>query len=342
MKNRFLPILVLVSLAGGLGFSGTLAAAPDFWEADVWSDPKRPFLYYGEDLEDVRPKLKEPRATERFDDFSRFTTVEALRKEYERRKDEAILHPENESAMLALLAITDHLQNRAQRFAEGWERTRLTNPVYDWTATHPLVNQASGELKAERDDLARRMLANLAKEAGLVWIADASQPLSHTAAPLVSTFAKVYGFELLVVEKTGRPLGLDPVVFRKPKPDLGIGSRLGADASETLPALYLVPKPDTPYPTLQAIRRSGGALRFATGAVSVTKMASDLLFLLVPNLERLPKALPSERIRALESEWRRTKNHGNNHTGEPVAEPSFTNEAASTFARFSLNSLQTP
>ena len=278
-------------------------APQSFWEADVWEDPNRPFLYYGEnrDEREVRPAPKAPEP--RYDDFSRFTTVEALRKEYDRRKEAAIMHPEDEKTMLAFLALSDHLQNRSQRFAEGWERVRLAHPEIDWTATHPLVNSVAGTLKTERDGLNRKLLGTIAKEAGLLWIADADNPVSHAAAPLVRAFAKTHGFSLLVVEKKGRPIGFDPVVFAAPKPDLGIGAKLGATEPATLPALFLVPDPKTPYPTLQEIVRKGGALRFATGAVSVTKMGENLLFLLVPDLEKFPKALPSERAALLRTEW---------------------------------------
>lgn len=241
-------------------------APQSFWEADVWEDPNRPFLYYGEDPEPAKKAPEKPRP--RYDDFSRFTTVEALRKEYDRRKDAAIMHPE-----------------------------------IDWTATHPLVNSVAGTLRTERDGLNRKLLQTVAKEAGLLWIADADNPVSHAAAPLVRAFAKTHGFSLLVVEKKGRPIGFDPVVFAAPKPDLGIGAKLGAADPATLPALFLVPDPKTPYPTLREIVRKGGALRFATGAVSVTKMGESLLFLLVPDLEKFPKALPSERAAALRTEW---------------------------------------
>lgn len=276
----------------------------NFWEADVWADPNRPFLYYGEDRDerDVRPGPKPPKP--RYDDFSRFKTVEALRQEYDRRKDAAIMHPEDEEKMLAFLALSDHIQSRSQRFAEGWERVRLAHPEIDWTASHPLVNSVAGTLRTERDGLNRKLLQTVAKEAGLLWIADADNPVSHAAAPLVRAFAKTHGFSLLVVEKKGRPIGLDPVVFAAPKPDRGIGAKLGATDPATLPALFLVPDPKTPYPTLREILRRGGALRFATGAVSVTKMGQDLLFLLVPELDKFPKALPSERAEILRAEWR--------------------------------------
>ena len=278
-------------------------APQSFWEADVWEDPNRPFLYYGEDRDEreVRPAPKAPEP--RYDDFSRFTTVEALKREFERRKEAAIMHPEDEEKMLAFLALSDHLQSRSQRFAEGWERVRLAHPEIDWTATHPLVNAVAGTLRTERDGLNRKLLQTIAKEAGLLWIADADNPVSHAAAPLVRAFAKTHGFSLLVVEKKGRPIGFDPVVFAAPKPDLGIGAKLGATNPATLPALFLVPDPKTPYPTLQEIVRKGGALRFATGAVSVTKMGENLLFLLVPDLEKFPKALPSERAALLRTEW---------------------------------------
>ena len=289
-------------------------APQSFWEADVWEDPNRPFLYYGEDPEPAKKAPEKPRP--RYDDFSRFTTVEALRKEYDRRKDAAIMHPEDEGTMLAFLALSDHLQSRSQRFAEGWERVRLAHPEIDWTATHPLVNSVAGTLRTERDGLNRKLLQTVAKEAGLLWIADADNPVSHAAAPLVRAFAKTHGFSLLVVEKKGRPIGFDPVVFAAPKPDLGIGAKLGAADPATLPALFLVPDPKTPYPTLQEIVKKDGALRFATGAVSVTKMGENLLFLLVPDLKKFPKALPSERAAALRTEWSNASPDGSPKAGE--------------------------
>lgn len=289
-------------------------APQSFWEADVWEDPNRPFLYYGEDPEPAKKAPEKPRP--RYDDFSRFTTVEALRKEYDRRKDAAIMHPEDEGTMLSFLALSDHLQSRSQRFAEGWERVRLAHPEIDWTATHPLVNSVAGTLRTERDGLNRKLLQTVAKEAGLLWIADADNPVSHAAAPLVRAFAKTHGFSLLVVEKKGRPIGFDPVVFAAPKPDLGIGAKLGATNPATLPALFLVPDPKTPYPTLQEIVKKGGALRFATGAVSVTKMGENLLFLLVPDLKKFPKALPSERAAALRTEWSNASPDGSPKAGE--------------------------
>lgn len=289
-------------------------APQSFWEADVWEDPNRPFLYYGEDPEPAKKAPEKPRP--RYDDFSRFTTVEALRKEYDRRKDAAIMHPEDEGTMLAFLALSDHLQSRSQRFAEGWERVRLAHPEIDWTATHPLVNSVAGTLRTERDGLNRKLLQTVAKEAGLLWIADADNPVSHAAAPLVRAFAKTHGFSLLVVEKKGRPIGFDPVVFAAPKPDLGIGAKLGATNPATLPALFLVPDPKTPYPTLQEIVKKDSALRFATGAVSVTKMGENLLFLLVPDLKKFPKALPSERAAALRTEWSNASPDGSPKAGE--------------------------
>lgn len=289
-------------------------APQSFWEADVWEDPNRPFLYYGENPEPAKKAPEKPRP--RYDDFSRFTTVEALRKEYDRRKDAAIMHPEDEGTMLAFLALSDHLQSRSQRFAEGWERVRLAHPEIDWTATHPLVNSVAGTLRTERDGLNRKLLQTVAKEAGLLWIADADNPVSHAAAPLMRAFAKTHGFSLLVVEKKGRPIGFDPVVFAAPKPDLGIGAKLGAADPATLPALFLVPDPKTPYPTLQEIVKKDGALRFATGAVSVTKMGENLLFLLVPDLKKFPKALPSERAAALRTEWSNASPDGSPKAGE--------------------------
>lgn len=233
----------------GLAGESLRRAPQSFWEADVWEDPDRPFLYYGEDRDDeeVRPKPKTPKGPEpRYDDFSRFTTVEALRKEYDRRKEAAIMHPENEKTMLAFLALSDHIQNRSQRFAEGWERVRLAHPEIDWTATHPLVNSVAGTLKTERDGLNRRLLQTIAKEAGLLWIADAENPVSHAAAPLVRAFAKTHGFSLLVVEKRGGRSVLIPSSLRHPSPTGGSGRSSAQPIPRPCPPSFSCPIPKRP------------------------------------------------------------------------------------------------
>ena len=128
-----------------------------WWEEDVWADPHRPFLYYGRDeaakkAEEERQGRdrirREARAKAKLDeetpieaklaqksqdhkkskedpfDFSRFTTVEALKEERQKRLNVAIMNPTIEN-MASYQAINAHVLALSARFAQAWQLGRL-------------------------------------------------------------------------------------------------------------------------------------------------------------------------------------------------------------------------
>lgn len=122
-----------------------------WWDEDVWADPDRPFLYYGDnEVPDMRPgstvEPPEPQSVVKPDekpfdpeDFTAFKTVEDLRAERERRLNTAIMNP-SPANMQSYQAINAHLLALSARFAQAWQLGRMQNPGYDWTTTAPSAN----------------------------------------------------------------------------------------------------------------------------------------------------------------------------------------------------------
>ena len=152
-----------------------------WWDEDVWADPDRPFLYYGDnEVPDMRPgstvEPPEPQSVVKPDekpfdpeDFTAFKTVEDLRAERERRLNTAIMNP-SPANMQSYQAINAHLLALSARFAQAWQLGRMLNPGYDWTTTAPSANFATVELGAMKRDKSHALVKSLQGDAGLLFI----------------------------------------------------------------------------------------------------------------------------------------------------------------------------
>ncbi len=227
-----------------------------WWDEDVWADPDRPFLYYGDnEVPDMRPdstvEPPEPQSVVKPDekpfdpeDFTAFKTVEDLRAERERRLNTAIMNP-SPANMQSYQAINAHLLALSARFAQAWQLGRMLNPGYDWTTTAPSANFATVELGAMKRDKSHALVKSLQGDAGLLFIGKKGDPLTQVAAGPVRAFANIWGLELLAVAD-----GIDAPAagtsipgfegFALVQPDAGRAKKLGVN---TLPAVILVPNP---------------------------------------------------------------------------------------------------
>lgn len=181
-----------------------------WWDEDVWADPDRPFLYYGDnEVPDMRPgstvEPPEPQSVVKPDekpfdpeDFTAFKTVEDLRAERERRLNTAIMNP-SPANMQSYQAINAHLLALSARFAQAWQLGRMQNPGYDWTTTAPSANFATVELGAMKRDKSHALVKSLQGDAGLLFIGKKGDPLTQVAAGPVRAFANTWGLELLAV-----------------------------------------------------------------------------------------------------------------------------------------------
>lgn len=268
-----------------------------WWDEDVWADPDRPFLYYGDNaVPDMRPgstvEPPEPQSVvmpdeKPFDpeDFTAFKTVEDLRAERERRLNTAIMNP-SPANMQSYQAINAHLLALSARFAQAWQLGRMQNPGYDWTTTAPSANFATVELGAMKRDKSHALVKSLQGDAGLLFIGKKGDPHTQVAAGPVRAFANTWGLELLAVAD-----GIDAPAagtsipgfegFDLVQPDAGRAKKLGVN---TLPAVILVPNPKAMSRPDFALLRGGLAGRdgmlIAAGAVSGEELSRRLVFIL--------------------------------------------------------------
>ncbi len=156
-------------LAAALAAAAASLPAQTFWERDVWREPERPFLFYGESAEKERKALPAR-------PLEAITSLAELKAERERRLERAVMDPSREN-VLAYLEANAFVQHKAAAFSDAWRDTLLQNPRFDWTALHPTVNLASTTLSREREQ--------------------------ELMAPIARRFAAGYGFELVTLSVSG-------------------------------------------------------------------------------------------------------------------------------------------
>ena len=280
-RKGFLLIGTLVFL-GGFSLQ-TDAHGTSFFEGDVWRDPDRPFLFYGESprLEEKKSlKSKEKNAKEvtkgaaLSDPFSGaltakepFSSMEEIHKERKVRLDRALLHPTEEN-IASYLAINAYLIEKASVFSTKWRDTLLKYPEFDWTARAPTVNAVSTKLTREKTRETARFLLGLKEDWGLVLFLDASK-LSASMAPLAARFASLYEMELLEVAVDSKA----KKQFPKARVSFGETRLIGKGGLKLFPALLLLHRKDKSWSDARLV---------ATGVVDVLEIGR--------RIERIAKA----------------------------------------------------
>ncbi len=254
MKNK--NILKTTFLLGGVLFFTPGLFAQAFFEGDVWTEPERPFLFYGIEKDKSLTQKKEAKPEE-----PRYLTLEDLKKEVKVTLERAVMDP-SEANISAYLEMNALLFEKAGRFAESWRDTLLKYPQYDWTATHPVVNFASTQLSRERNRAINATLRTLKENWGLIYFADDGR-LSSLMTPLVNRFARATGLELVTVATNPEAL--------KSLPEAKIDK--GEAAIATPNGLSL-------FPALVALHRGDKSWRdarlLATGVVDITELGRRL------------------------------------------------------------------
>lgn len=227
---------------------GALNSSTPYFEADVWADPARPFLFYGQGKVS-ETSLKKKEATRKP------LSIADLKSEVQARLEAAVMDPTDEN-IAAYLKMNALLFEKAGRFAERWRDVLIRYPEYDWTTGHPVVNSASTTLSRERDKARSAKLATLSETWGLVFFGDAGR-LTGLMRPLVDRFAGITGMELIQVA-VGGP---SPYLFRA-YPDTGM-SRRACGGIKKLPALVLMHKDDSDIAHARLV---------ATGVVDIAEL----------------------------------------------------------------------
>ena len=295
--------------------SDHVQADEGWWSEDVWADPERPFLFYGEgektEADDAAPSRAKPTAPaapaapleaqapipEQSDapkPLESLRTMAEVRAEMAARLDRAVMTPSEEN-IARYLEANAFVLGKAHVFSDRFQRVRIARPEFDWTASHPVANHATAELGERAAADADRFLARIAAEAGLLFIGSGDETLDALASGPAAAFARRYGFETLAVTPAGTPAPGFPDV----KPDNGLIGRLGLARR---PALLLAAKPDARHPALLGLAAARKPLLFGTGPLAVAELKKRLILRLSPELTgATDEALPSGNGRALET-----------------------------------------
>lgn len=265
-------------------------AAENWWTDDVWNDPLRPFLYYG--VEAQKPQTSPAQVKKAAADPEKlpdFQSLAEVRAEYQRRLDAAVLNPTDDH-LRALHAVQTWMLGKSHQFSQAFDRMRIAEPKFDWTAAHPSANFAAIELSAAADRGMDAFMKRLAQESGLVFVGSSDAQLNSLAIGPVRAFARQTGFELLVVA-AGAPVPGDDVRI-----DNGITQKLSLTKELlTLPTVTLVPKPDAKHPALAALSEGRGTLLVAAGVPSMSELQKRLAALFAPAIETGNSALLTNR-----------------------------------------------
>lgn len=250
---------------------GALNSSTPYFEADVWADPARPFLFYGQGKVSEIP-LKKKEATQQS------LSIVDLKSEAQARLEAAVMDPTDEN-IAAYLKMNALLFEKAGRFAERWRDVLIRYPEYDWTTDHPVVNSASTTLSRERDKARSAKLATLSETWGLVFFGDAGR-LTGLMRPLVDRFAGITGMELIQVA-VGGP---SPYLSRA-YPDTGM-SRRACGGIKKLPALVLMHKDDSDIAHARLV---------ATGVVDIAELGRRVVRLVEAHERQTP--FPSAHVK---------------------------------------------
>ena len=248
MTIRKIGLTALLSLSL---VQASFAQPNDFWTEDIWKNPDRGFLFYGEKKPD---EAKDPKE---------FETVEELKFEAQKRLNVAVMNP-TESNLKAYLEINTLMLEKSSQFAQRWKETLWANPGFDHTVVHPNANFAQVALKDKTKQEKEAALTQLAQSSGLVILVQNGCSFCGLMAPVIHRLQEETGFNLLAVTIKG---GI-PQEWPDAKPDNGIVKRLmtlSGSVPTVTPAIFLVD------------RKGEQAQLIASGALSLEDLKDRLV-----------------------------------------------------------------
>lgn len=248
MTIRKIGLTALLSLSL---VQSSFAQPNDFWTEDVWKNPDRGFLFYGEKKPDESKDPKE------------FETVEELKFEAQKRLNVAVMNP-TESNLKAYLEINTLMLEKSTQFAQRWKETLWANPGFDHTVVHPNANFAQVALKDEAKSEKADILKELSTHAGLVILVQSGCSFCSLMAPVIQKLQQETGIRALAISIKGDVTHEWPSA----KPDNGIVKRLmtlSGSVPTVTPAIFLVD------------RKGEQAQLIASGALSLEDLKDRLV-----------------------------------------------------------------
>ena len=173
-----------------------------FWGENIWENARRPYLYYGvekPESEKLTPRTQSPRTSS----LERITDLTTLQKEFNRRKNRAMMDP-SETNVAAFLEVNHFLFEKSHRFAQAFDLVRLKNPQWDWTSTHPVMNAAHVAIERKKNAAQEKLMNELIHTFGLMIAVDINQPYTKIFIKNWESILRGSPFDVLWLEKRGR------------------------------------------------------------------------------------------------------------------------------------------
>jgi conjugal transfer pilus assembly protein TraF len=221
--------------------AATPVAKPGFWEAEIWTDPERGFLFYQPDAEVPKKRLAPPAEKARPAPHARrlqdIKDHDELKAERERRLKIAIMDPSEEN-MRAYLEANKFFLAKSAMFADMWRRTTWANPTLDFNARNPNANFAQTSIRLERNAQKEDVVRELGqRKYGVLFFARSDCPYCKLQAPVLAELQRKFGVEVMAISVDKRPIE----GFPGARADNGISFRVtGGHGISVFPSMYLV------------------------------------------------------------------------------------------------------
>jgi conjugal transfer pilus assembly protein TraF len=204
-----------------------------WWDDTPWIDRDRGFHWYPPD----KPiQNKDTKVDSKPKSIKEMATMEEVKKELERLKNEAILRPANAS-VLAYLDAQQWVMDKGSTFADTARRVVWQNPSVDYNNRSPVANFALLAKKDMRRQAQAQTLAELSKDYGLMFFFRTDCPYCHQQAPVLRLLEQQYGLPVKGVSLDG---GTIPY-FDDAIKDNGLSMMIsGGQGIQNVPALFLV------------------------------------------------------------------------------------------------------
>ncbi len=191
-----LLVILLVS------FSGLVMAL----DVPFFKDHARGHFWYEVNRPVVKKKVKSVKVADSRDYVS---IVDGWRKEYLRLVNKAIVtgHPSDTGNVIAYQKF---LIDKAQRFSGVWQIVLAQNPNLNDSFTHPTSSKGQKLVANELEERKLKVVKGLAKTHGLLFFYSSDCPHCHEMSPVVKSFSKRFGWDILAISMDGGSLAEFP------------------------------------------------------------------------------------------------------------------------------------
>lgn len=232
--NKLIIILALL-----LGFSASSINAQPVNKNKFFDNKAQGWFWY-QDPEEQLDELEEKKFYQPTDAFGFSTSqtdplkqLEELQETVKYAQAQALMNPTDMNAVANYMRVQKGVTDRADVFSTTWQRALLFNPDLDATLNYPVALQARKAYEDESIYQQKNFLLAAAQEWGIWFFYRSDCPYCQRFAPVLDSFAKTYGFEVLAISQDGGAISHFPDF----ELDAGHSAMLGLSV---VPAVFLI------------------------------------------------------------------------------------------------------